>query len=124
MRKSPLSGRISTSSRKLSLASASTRVMPNGCPWPRGGPGPFFAAGAPLILRERATWNIAARLGKEVEDAYWRVCGSGFFFRDNAVDFNFALRRLLAACRPRTALQVCHFHLAKVDTLLLADMLE
>jgi len=72
----------------------------------------------------RATWNIVSQLGQEVDDAYWKVCGPGFWIQDNEVDLAFALRRLVAAGRPRSALHVCHFNLAKVEPLLLADMLE
>lgn len=80
----------------------------------------FFA----LANDDRATWNIASRLGEDVENAYWRACSPGFWLRDDEADFDFALRRLVAAGRPRSALQVCHFDFAKVDSLLLADMLE
>ena len=48
-----------------------------------------------------ATWNIAARMGQEVENAYWRVCGAGFWLRDDEAAFDFALRRLVAVRRPR-----------------------
>jgi hypothetical protein len=40
------------------------------------------------------------------------------------MDFVFAIRRLVAAGRPRSALHFCRLDLTKVDPLLLADMLE
>jgi hypothetical protein len=72
----------------------------------------------------RTTWNTANRLGREVEEAYWRACDPNFWLRDNEADFDFALRRLVAAGRPRSALLLCHFDLAKADPVLLANMLE
>jgi hypothetical protein len=72
----------------------------------------------------RATWDLADELGTEVEEAYWRQCGSGFWLRDAPEDFRFALQRLLRAGRPRTALQLCHLDVKEIAPVLLMDMLE
>ncbi len=72
----------------------------------------------------RETWNVVESLGTEIEDAYWRTCNPGFWLRDSPADFEFSLRKLVAARRPRTALSTCHMDFDKVDPALLADMLE
>jgi hypothetical protein len=77
-----------------------------------------------LAREERAIWEIATSCGPAVEEEYWRISNPGFWLRDNGDDFEFALHRLLAAHRPRTALQVCHMDSSKVDPDLLAQILE
>jgi hypothetical protein len=77
-----------------------------------------------LTNNDRETWNIAIGLGPDVENAYWNVCIPSFWLRENDADFEYALRRLVAVVRPRTALQLCHLDLEKVDPLLLAEILE
>jgi hypothetical protein len=77
-----------------------------------------------LAKEERETWSIVHRLGQDVENAYWTVCDPGFWFGDNEADFDFAIRHLIAARRPRSALQASQYDLKKVDPLLLAEMLE
>jgi hypothetical protein len=77
-----------------------------------------------LAREERATWDIAASCGAEVENAYWSMTAPGFWLRSDEADFEFAIRRLLGAGRPRSALQVCHLDLKNVDAKLLAEMLE
>ena len=72
----------------------------------------------------RATWDLADELGPEVEEAYWRQCGPGFWLRDTPEDFRFALQRLLRAGRPRTALQLCHLDVKETAPALLMDMME
>src|SRR5207245_847838 len=54
-----------------------------------------------LAREERATWDITALCGAEVEDAYWFKI-PGFWLRSDDADFEFALRRLLTAGRPRS----------------------
>lgn len=76
-----------------------------------------------LAREERATWDIAVLCGAEVENAYWSTI-PGFWLRSDRDDLEFALRRLLTADRPRSALRVCHFNMGKVDARLLAEMLE
>ena len=73
---------------------------------------------------ERATWDIAASCGAEVENAYWSITRPGFWLGTAEVDFEFALRRLLDVGRPRSALQVWLLHMEEVDAKLLAEMLE
>lgn len=77
-----------------------------------------------LAREERATWDIVASCGAEVEKAYWATTNPGFWLRSDVSDFEFALRRLLEVGRPRSALQVCHLDLETVDARLLAEMLE
>lgn len=77
-----------------------------------------------LSREERATWDIAASCGAEVEKAYWAMTNPGFWLRSDVTDFEFALRRLLEAGRPRSALQVCYLDVKTVDPRLLAEMLE
>jgi hypothetical protein len=79
-----------------------------------------------LVLgrEERATWDIAASCGAEVENAYWSITRPGFWLGTAEVDFEFASRRLLDGGRPRSALQVWLLHMEEVDAELLAEMLE
>jgi hypothetical protein len=77
-----------------------------------------------LARDERATWDVAASCGAEVENAYWSITHPGFWSGTAEVNFEFALRRLLDVGRPRSALQVCHLDMEKVDAKLLAEMLE
>jgi hypothetical protein len=77
-----------------------------------------------LAREERATWDIAALCGAEVENAYWSITTPGFWLGSAEVDCEFASRRLLDAGRPRTALQVWVLHMEEVDAALLAEMLE
>ena len=72
----------------------------------------------------RATWDLADALGPEVEEAYWRQCGPGFWLRDAPEDFRFALQRLLRAGRPRMTLQLCRFDVKSIAPALLMDMME
>lgn len=85
---------------------------------------PKFARLLTLAREERATWDIAASCGPDVEQAYWATCDSGFWLRDDDAGSEFALQRLLRAGRPRSALHVCHFDLEKVAPKLLTEMLE
>jgi hypothetical protein len=75
-----------------------------------------------LASEQRSTWEIARSRGPEVDKAYWAIT-QPFWLQDDT-DFEFALRRLVEANRPRTALQVCHFDLIKVEPQLLVEMLE
>lgn len=77
-----------------------------------------------LAREERATWDIAASCGAEIENAYWATTNPGFWLRSDVADFEFALHRLLEACRPRSALLVCHLDVETVDARLLAEILE
>jgi hypothetical protein len=75
-----------------------------------------------LAPEQRSTWDLVSSCGAEVETAYWSIAQPFWLQDDN--DFEFALRRLVEAGRPRTALQVCHFDVKKVDPQLLAEILE
>ena len=76
-----------------------------------------------LARPEKATWDIVASCGSEVEKAYWSQVPV-FWLRGGEEDPEFPLRRLLEVERPRTALQVCRFVLDRVDPRLIADILE
>ncbi|HLE62164.1 MAG TPA: hypothetical protein VI750_03440, partial [Pyrinomonadaceae bacterium] len=109
--------RASESHRCLELINA---VLEDGkkAGWDAGQSSRFLA----LATEQRATWDIVISCGAEVEKAYWSITQPFWLQDDN--DFQFALRRLVEAGRPRTALQVCHFDMKKVDPQLLAEMLE
>lgn len=77
-----------------------------------------------LAREERVTWDIVASRGTEVEHVYWRMMNPAVYPRNGEDDFEFTLRRLLAAGRPRSVLQMCHLDVEKVDAKLLAEMLE
>jgi hypothetical protein len=77
-----------------------------------------------LAPEQRSTWEVVADCGTEVEQAYWATTTPSPRLSIEEGDFEFALRRLLAAGRPRTALQVSHYDMKAVEPKLLADMLE
>jgi hypothetical protein len=72
----------------------------------------------------RATWNTVSSCGSEVEDAYWLELEPGSWVRGSEDEVGYALRGLLAAGRPRTALRVCQYCLDVVSGDLLAEILE
>lgn len=76
-----------------------------------------------LAKPEKATWDIVASCGSEVEKDYWSQVPV-FWLRGEEEDPEFPLRRLLESERPRTALQVCLLVLDKIDPYLVADVLE
>ena len=77
-----------------------------------------------LAREERATWDIVLSCGHEVEKAYWATTLANFRLRGSREDVEFALRHLLAAGRPRSALQVCRSRPEGVDANLVAEILE
>lgn len=109
--------RASESQRSMELINAALEGG-NKKGWDAGQTARFLA----LAPEQRATWDIVVSCGAEVGKAYWSIT-TPFWLRDDA-DFEFALRRLTEAGRPRTALQVCHLEIKKVDPQLLAEMLE
>ncbi len=76
-----------------------------------------------LARAEKTTWDIVASCGGEVEKAYWDQLPV-FWLRGDEEDPEFPLHRLLEAGRPRTAFQVCRHILDKVDSYLIAEILE
>ena len=76
-----------------------------------------------LARPEKATWDIVASCGSEVEKAYWGQVPV-FRLREDEEDLEFPLRRLLEVERPRTAFEVCHLVLNQIDPYLIADILE
>jgi hypothetical protein len=77
-----------------------------------------------LAPEQRETWDIVASRGPEVEKVYWSITSPGLWLRSDESDFEFALQRLVNAGRPRTALQLCHLDMRKMNPILLAEMLE
>ena len=77
-----------------------------------------------LAPEQRETWDIVASCGPEVEKIYWSITTPGLWLRSDESDFEFALQRLVNAGRPRTALQLCHLDIKKVNPNLLTEMLE
>lgn len=79
-----------------------------------------------LILARpgRATWETMSSCGSEVEDAYWLELEPGSWVRGSEDEVEYALRGLLAAGRPRTALRACQYCLDIVNGDLLAEILE
>lgn len=73
---------------------------------------------------QRATWDIAASCSAETENLYWSTVSPDVRLCSDRGDLEFALRRLLVAGRPRSALQACHFDMKEVTPQLLAEMLE
>lgn len=71
----------------------------------------------------KATWEIVASCGPEVEKAYWSQVPA-FWLRGEEEDLEYPLHRLLEVGRPRTAFEVCCFVLKKVAPSLIADILE
>jgi hypothetical protein len=87
--------------------------------------GPAHIARFLVLARdERATWNVVAANGTDVENAYWSITGPGYWSQFEDADFTFVLHRLLKARRPRTALAMCHLDLKRVDPEALAQVLE
>lgn len=76
-----------------------------------------------LAREERPTWEIMGAYGIAVENAYWAMIKLDWFDSNHA-DFEFVIRRLLEADRPRSALRVSRASVKKVDAKLLANMLE
>src|SRR5665213_2751365 len=76
-----------------------------------------------LARDEKFTWDLASR-SEAVEKSYWNQCRPGLWIRTNSTDFEYCLRRLMSAGRPRSALQLCHLDMKKVDPHLIFEMLE
>ncbi|HQR43848.1 MAG TPA: hypothetical protein PLX97_14235, partial [Gemmatales bacterium] len=77
-----------------------------------------------MAPEQRSTWDFAASCGAEVEEVYWATVSPTPRLRSEQADFNYSLRRLLDASRPRTALFVCHMDFQRMNWELLAEMLE
>lgn len=77
-----------------------------------------------LAREERATWDIVAFCGNEVEKAYWAMTHANLWMPAARGDVEFAVRHLLEVRRPRSALQVCRFKPEEVDANLVAKILE
>ena len=109
--------RASASQRSLELINAGLEGGKK-AGWDSGQTARFLA----LAPEQRSTWDIVISCGFKIDEAYWSITQPFWLQDDN--DLEFALRRLVAAARSRTALHVCHFHVSKVDPQLLAEMLE
>lgn len=82
-----------------------------------------LAAFLGLARDERMAWEIVTECGNEVEAAYWRLVIPDLF-RVSPEELEYALGKLLAAGRPRTALRACQGNLHKTPAALLADVME
>jgi hypothetical protein len=72
----------------------------------------------------RSTWEFASSYGAEVDTLYWATVSPTPRLRNDQSDFDYVLRRLLDASRPRTALFVCHMDLKTMNPELLTEMME
>lgn len=69
-------------------------------------------------------WALANADGVETDEAYWQLVQPQLWLRAGPGDAEFALRRLLDAKRPRTALQCTNYLSEKVNSDLLFEMLS
>lgn len=79
-----------------------------------------FLALAPAV---KATWELAAATGTDIDIAYWRCVRLFGWMRDWGDDATYVLQRLLEVRRPRTALHCCRFDLEQTDARLLHELL-
>jgi hypothetical protein len=77
-----------------------------------------------LAREERATWDLVASCGPDVGQVYWSITKPLLLQREDSADADYALGHLLAAGRPRSALEACQYDLERVDTDLLFEILE
>lgn len=80
-----------------------------------------FLALAPAV---KATWELSAASGTEIDIAYWCCVQLWRWTRDWGNDATYVLQRLLEVQRPRTALQCCRFDLEQTDARLLMEILH
>ncbi len=73
---------------------------------------------------EKFTWKLVSDCGESADRAYWEQCSPGFWLRDESDAYDIALRRLIAANRPRSALQLCRLDVKTTDPHLVFKMLE
>lgn len=88
-----------------------------------GWPAERIAAFIRLALDGQATWDIVAGCEAAVEGVYWDIVTPDLFSVTPA-EWDYCLRRLLTAGRPRTALAICHCDFTKAAPDLLADILD
>lgn len=79
-----------------------------------------FLALAPAV---KATWELAAATGADIDIAYWRCVRLFGWMRDWGDDASYVLQRLLEVRRPRTAMHCCRFDLEQTDARLLHELL-
>ena len=77
-----------------------------------------------LAPEGRQIWTIANKLGPEAHDLYWQTCVGGPLLRNDTQEMEYALKQLLQADRPVTALGACHIKFDGIDPELTMQMLE
>jgi hypothetical protein len=71
----------------------------------------------------RPTWELAAELGSDIEEAYWKRCNPNMWVRAGEAEFEFVVRKLCAVGRPAMALFIGHFDIKKIEAGVLLDVL-
>jgi hypothetical protein len=77
-----------------------------------------------LAPEERATWLLVDELGAQAHDLYWSSCLGNLWFREDLADKEYALRQLIKAGRPVTALRACRTQFKGLDPHLVIQMLD
>ena len=72
----------------------------------------------------KATWDIVDTLGLTARNDYWRLCNGNIWEREDALQTQHALKQLILAGRPVTALKACHNKFDDVDPEIVVEMLE
>lgn len=75
-----------------------------------------------LARTERETWQLAAEIDPETDEAYWQYVRPYHWRHDEELPF--VLQRLLEARRPRSALQCCQYTQTQPDPKLLFSALQ
>jgi hypothetical protein len=81
---------------------------------------------AALLARapeNRSTWDVATRLGGEVDRLFWSICRPNGWGQKGD-DLNYMLRRLLEAKRPMTAISTVRFHFKELEPASILEMLD
>ena len=73
---------------------------------------------------EKATWDVAETLGPAAVDQYWRLCTGNIWPQDDLPLFQSALKRLINAGRPVSALRACHIKFEGIDPEAVFEMLD
>lgn len=77
-----------------------------------------------LLREEPSTWVLVESLGTDAEELYWKTCDANIFLDGDIVQKEYALRKLLAAQRPVSALSTCHFTHEEIDADIIYEMLS
>lgn len=72
----------------------------------------------------KSGWQLAERIGDEVQSAYWKKAYIQIFRDDDAGDADFVVKRLLEASRPKSAYAAACFEPRKISAKLWIDILH